>query len=146
MLALLGPLGALLGIEATSIKDRVKRQAVLWGSVGALGLIAISFILVATNTALTYAVGPVIAPLIIAGAAILAALVIYGIFHFRETMEAKKDEEKKRSAEMTALVTTAVITAIPLILPTLRRVGVPTASAAAAVYSLLQSKAFRHHE
>lgn len=146
MLALLGPLGALLGIEAASIKDRVKRQAVLWGSVGALGLIAVAFILVAINTALTYIVGPVIAPLLIAVAAILVALVIYGVFHFRETMEAKRDEEKKRSAEMTALITTAVITAIPLILPTLKRVGVPTASAAAAVYSLLQSKAFRRDD
>ena len=146
MLALLGPLGALLGIEAASIKDRVKRQAVLWGSVGALGLIAVAFILVAINTALTYVVGPVIAPLLIAVAAVLVALVIYGVFHFRETMEAKRDEEKKRSAEMTALITTAVITAIPLILPTLKRVGVPTASAAAAVYSLLQSKAFRRDD
>ena len=146
MLALLGPLGALLGIEAASIKDRVKRQAVLWGSLGALGLIAVAFILVAINTALTYLVGPVIAPLIIAGAAILIGLVVYGVFHFRETMEAKRDEEKKRSAEMTALVTTAVITAIPLVLPMLKKVGVPTASAAAAACSLLQSKAFRRDD
>lgn len=146
MLALLGPLGALLGIEAASIKDRLKRQTILWASVGALGLVAVAFILVAINTALAYAVGPVIAPLIIAGAAILIGLVIYGVFHFRETMEAKRDEEKKRSAEMTALITTAVITAIPLILPTLKKVGVPTASAAAAFYSLLQSKAFRRDD
>lgn len=146
MLALLGPLGALLGIEAGSFKERIKRQALLWGSVGALGLIAIAFILVAINTALTYALGPVIAPLVIAGAAILIAVAVYGVFHFRETMEAKRDEEQKRSAEMTALVTTAVITAIPLILPTLKKVGVPTASAAAAAYSLLQSKAFRRDD
>jgi hypothetical protein len=146
MLALLGPLGALLGIEAASMKDRLKRQAILWTSVGALGLIAVAFMLVAINTALAYAVGPVIAPLMIAGAAILIGLATYGIFHFRETMEAKRDEDRKRSAEMTALVTTAVITAIPLILPTLKKVGVPTASAAAAAYSLLQSKAFRRHD
>ena len=34
MLALLGPLGALLGLEAASIKDGLKRQAVLWGTLG----------------------------------------------------------------------------------------------------------------
>lgn len=143
MLALLGPLGALLGLEAASIKDKLKRQAILWGLLGVLGLIALIFILVAANTALTYAVGPIIAPLIIAGAALLIALVVWGVFHFRETVENKREAEKKRSAEVTALVTTAAITAIPLILPMLKKAGVPTASAAAAAYSLLQSKAFR---
>ena len=143
MLALLGPLGALLGLEAASIKDKLKRQAILWGLLGVLGLIALIFILVAANTALTYAVGPIIAPLIIAGTALLIALVVWGVFHFRETVENKREAEKKRSAEVTALVTTAAITAIPLILPMLKKAGVPTASAAAAAYSLLQSKAFR---
>ena len=54
-----------------------------------------------------------------------------------------KDAEKKRSAEVTALITTAAITAIPLILPTLKRAGLPAGAAAAAIYSLLQTKAFR---
>lgn len=145
MLALLGPLGALLGIEAASIKDKLKRQAVLWGTLGALGLVAVTFILVSINSALTLAVGPIIAPLIIAGAALLIGIVVFLIFHFRETVEAKQEAEKKRSAEVTALVTTAAITAIPLILPTLKRIGVPTGAAAAAVYSLLQSKAFHRN-
>ncbi len=143
MLALLGPLGALLGIEAASIKDKLKRQAILWGTLGVLGLIALTFILVATNTALTYAVGPVVAPLIVAGAALLVGIVIFLIFHFRETMEAHNEAEKKRQAEMTALITTAAITAIPLIVPTLKKVGVPLGGVAAATYSLMRSKAFR---
>jgi 4-hydroxybenzoate polyprenyltransferase len=146
MLALLGPIAALLGIEATSFKDRLKRQAVLWGTLGALGIIAVAFVLVAVNTALAYAVGPVVAPLIIAGAALLVGIVVFLIFHFRETVEAHNDAEKKRRAEMTALITTAAITAIPLILPTLKRIGVPAGGAAAAVYSLLQSKAFRRDD
>jgi putative Ca2+/H+ antiporter (TMEM165/GDT1 family) len=146
MLALLGPLGALLGLEAASIKDRFKRQAVLWGTLGALGLIAVVFVLVAINTALTYAVGPIVAPLIIAGAALLIGVLVFLIFHLRETVEAHNDAEKKRRAEVTALITTAAITAIPLILPTLKKVGVPAGGMAAAAYSLLQSKAFRHHD
>jgi hypothetical protein len=143
MLALLGPLGALLGLEAQSLKDRFKRQAVLWGTLAALGLIAAIFVLVAINTALTYAVGPIVAPLIIAGAALLIGIVVFLVFHFRETVEAHNDAEKKRRAEVTALITTAAITAIPLILPTLKKVGVPAGGVAAAAYSLLNSKAFR---
>ena len=143
MLALLGPLGALLGLEAASLKDRFKRQAILWGTLGALGIVAIAFVLVAVNSALTLAVGPIIAPLIIAGAALLSGIVVFLIFHFRETVEAHNDAEKKRRAEVTALITTAVITAIPLILPTLKKIGVPAGGVAAAAYSLLQSKAFR---
>ena len=101
----------------------------------------------AVNTALTFAVGPVIAPLIIAGAALFIGIVVFLIFHFRETVEAHKDAEKKRSAEMTALITTAAITAIPLILPTLRTVGVPAGGmAAAAIFSLLQAKALRRDD
>jgi len=143
MLALLGPLGALLGLEAASLQDRFKRQAILWGTLGALGLIAIAFVLVAINNALTLAVGPIVAPLIIAGAALLIGIVVFLIFHFRETVEAHNDAEKKRRAEVTALITTVAITAIPLILPTLKKVGVPAGGVAAAIYSLLQSKAFR---
>lgn len=143
MLAILGPLAALAGVEITSLKGRLIRQAILVGSLAALGLVAISFILISINTALAYAVGPVIAPLIIAGAALLIALVVYLIFHIRETMEQKREAEKQRSAEMTALITTAAITAIPLILPTLKKVGLPAGGAAAAIYSLLQAKALR---
>jgi hypothetical protein len=146
MLALLAPLGALLGIEAASIKDKLKRQAILFGTLGVLGIIALSFVLIAINNALTFAVGPIIAPLIIAGAALLVGLVVYAVFHFRATLEAHNDAEKARRAEVTALITTAAITAIPLILPTLKRVGVPAGGAAAAIFSLLQSKAFRDRD
>lgn len=146
MLALLAPLGALLGIEAASIKDKLKRQAILFGTLGALGIIALSFVLIAINNALTFAVGPIIAPLIIAGAALLVGLVVYAVFHFRATLEAHNDAEKARRAEVTALITTAAITAIPLVLPTLKRVGVPAGGAAAAIFSLLQSKAFRDRD
>ena len=146
MLALLAPLGALLGIEAASIKDKLKRQAILFGTLGVLGIIALSFVLIAINNALTFAVGPIIAPLIIAGAALLVGLFVYAVFHFRATLEAHNDAEKARRAEVTALITTAAITAIPLILPTLKRVGVPAGGAAAAIFSLLQSKAFRDRD
>jgi predicted tellurium resistance membrane protein TerC len=143
MLAILGPLAALVGLEVDTLKDRFQRQAMLWGILGALGIVSVSFILVAINSALTYAVGPVIAPLIIAGAALIIAITVYLIFSFRDSIEKQKEAEKKHNAEMTALITTAAITAIPLILPTLKKVGLPAGGAAAAVYSLLQAKALR---
>lgn len=143
MLAILGPLAALVGVELDSLQDRLKRQAILWATLAVLGLVAVTFILVAINTALTYAVGPVIAPLMIAGAALLVALAVYLVFHIRETMEHRRQAEKKRSAEMTALVTTAAITALPLVLPTLKKVGLPAGAVAAAIFSLLQAKALR---
>ena len=66
MLAILAPLLSLLGIEAATITDGLKRQAIVWGIIGALGLVFATFVLVAVNSALTYSFGPVIAPLIIA--------------------------------------------------------------------------------
>jgi uncharacterized membrane-anchored protein len=143
MLALLGPLGALLGLEAASIKDRLQRQALMWGSLGVLGIIAIVSILVAINTALALTVGPIIAPLIIAGAALLIGIAVFLIFHFRDTAEARRDAEKKRSAEVTALITTAAITALPLILPMIKKVGLPAGGAAAAIFSLMHARALR---
>lgn len=146
MLALLGPLSALLGIEATSIKAKLKRQAALWGLLGALGLIAVAFLLIAINSALTYTVGPIVAPLIIAGAALFLGVVVFLIFQFRETLEAKNEADKKRSAEITALITTAAITALPLILPTLKKVALPAGGLAASVYALTRSRTSRVHD
>jgi predicted phage tail protein len=140
MLAILAPLASLLRLELSAIQARIKRQAVLWGTLGVLGLVAATFVLVSINTALTFAVGPVVAPLIIAGAALLIGIIVFLVFHLRETMEARQEAERKHNAEVTALVTTAAITALPLILPTLKKVGVPAGSALAAAYSLFGSR------
>ena len=80
MLAVLTPLLSLLGVEASSMTANLKRKAILWGLIGALGLVFLSFLLVAADSALAYAVGPVIAPLIIAVAAALIALAISLVF------------------------------------------------------------------
>ncbi|MBN9307649.1 MAG: hypothetical protein BGO82_14410 [Devosia sp. 67-54] len=138
MLAVLAPLLSLLGIEAASITAGVKRQAIIWGLIGALGVVFAAFVLVAINTALAYAVGPVIAPLIIALAAALIALVIFLVAHIQDGIAAKRDAEKKKGAEMTALVTTAIITAVPLILrsPLFKQIGLPAGAALASALLL----------
>ena len=146
MLAVLGPLLSLLGIEAASITANAKRQAIVWGTIGALGVVFVAFLLVAANSALTYAVGPVIAPLIIAVVAALIALIIYLVAHLQDGIAARRKAEQQKSAEMTALVTTAIITAVPLILrsPLVKEIGIPAGAALAS--ALMLRKDDRHHK
>jgi ABC-type transport system involved in multi-copper enzyme maturation permease subunit len=144
MLAVMGPLLALLGVEAQSITDNVKRQAIVWGLIGGMGAVFVAFVLVAINAALSYAVGPVIAPLIIAVVAALIGVGVFLVAHIQDGIVAKREAEKKKSAEMTALITTAIVTAVPLILRSslVRNLG------GAAVASALMSRRddHRHHK
>jgi hypothetical protein len=143
VLAILAPLASLLGIEVATLEARLKRKAVLWGMLATFGLIAVSFILVAMNSALTYAVGPVIAPLLIAGTALLLGVAVFLISHLREAREARLDAERKRSTEITSLAVTAAIAALPLLVPMLRKAIVPAGGALAAAYALLSEKTAR---
>lgn len=140
MLAVMGPLLALLGIEADTISANVKRQAIVWGLMGVLGLVALAFLLVALNSALAYSFGPVVAPLLIAVAAGVIAIAVFLIAQIQDTIAARQAAEKKKQAEMTALVTTAIITAVPLILRSslFRGIGLP--AGAALVSALLLRK------
>ena len=134
MLAVLTPLLSLLGLEAAEITGTLKRRAITWGAIGALGVVAIGFILVAINAALSNALGPVVAPLIIAIVALVAALAVFLVMHLIELNEARRAAEKKRSTELTALITTAAVTAIPLLLrsPLIRDLGIPAGAALAS--------------
>lgn len=147
MLAILAPLLSLAGIEAASVTANLKRQIIVWGIVAALGVVVMAFLLVAANTALSYAVGPVIAPLIIAVAATLAALTVFLVAHLQDNIAARQAAEKQKKAEITALATTALITAIPLILRSslFKEIGLP-AGAALASALLLREPHDRHHK
>ncbi len=136
MLAVLTPLLSLLGLEAAEITGTLKRRAITWGAIGALGVVAVGFVLVAINAALSNALGPVVAPLIIAIVALVVAIAIFLVMHIVELNEAKRVAEKKRSTEITALITTAAITAIPLLLrsPLFRDLGIPAGAALASSF------------
>jgi hypothetical protein len=142
MLAVMGPLLALLGVEAESITANVKRQAIVWGLIGGMGAVFVAFVLVAINAALSYAVGPVIAPLIIAVVAALIGVGVFLIAHIQDGIVAKREAEKKKSAEMTALITTAIVTAVPLIL---RSNLAKSLGGAALASALMLRKDDRHH-
>lgn len=146
MLAVLAPLLSLLGLEADELKRRFKRQGIVWALMASLGIIGIAFLCVALNSALTLAVGPVIAPLIIAVGALLLALATFLIAQLVEHAEARRLAEKKRSAEVTNIITAAAITAIPLLLksPLIKDLGIPAAAALGSALWFGKSDDRRH--
>ena len=115
-MAFLGPLAALLGIEVDALIERLKRNATTIAVVAFLALIGVVFLLVAANVALTELVGPLFAPLILAGVAILAAAIVWFSADAAEKRRARRSAERKRSTDTTALITTAALTALPLAL------------------------------
>ena len=135
---LLTALASILGIEVTVLIDRLRKNAVAWAAIGGFGLIALTFLLVAAHTALVDQVGPLWAPLIIAGAALLVALVIFIVMRVREGMARREQAQRRRATETTALATTAAITALPMLLksPLVRNIGLPLGGALAVLYFL----------
>jgi uncharacterized integral membrane protein len=138
MLALLYPIASLLGIEAGELVERVKKNSALWGAIALFGAIALVFGLIAAHTSLAFWVGPVYAPLIIAAASALIALAIYLVSHVIAEIAHRREVQRRRSAETTALVTTATVTALPLLMksPLMKQIGLPIGGALAALYLL----------
>lgn len=130
---LLVPLAALLGIEVEAITDRVKRLAIINAVIATLGLIALVFLLIAAYLALADMFTPIISALIIAGVALALALAVYLGMQIAEGAYRRRLAERKRSNETSAFVTTAALTALPVILrsPALRTIGIPLAALAA---------------
>ncbi|MEO6395538.1 MAG: hypothetical protein ABIO40_06470 [Devosia sp.] len=143
MLALLAPLASLLGIETEALMARLRRQAIVWTVVGIFLVVAVCFFLAAATAALSLQFGPVVAPLMLGGAALVIALLIYLVFELRASHARRVREEKRDSNERTALLTTAAISAVPLLLksPLLRKIGLPLGGTLAAAYLLTRSSA-----
>ena len=131
-------IASMLGIEVNEFVARFRQDAVVWGTVGALALVAVVFVLVAANAALTAWIGPIYAPLAIAGTAALIGAIVYLVHASVVAKERRREAEQRRAAERTALITTAASTALPLLLksPLVRRFGLPAAGAIAAFYLL----------
>jgi apolipoprotein N-acyltransferase len=134
MLAVLAPLLSLVGLEAGDLTVRLKRQAMVWAIMAGFGIIGIAFLCVAIDSALTLVVGPIVAPLIIAVAAILLALATFLAAQLVDHAHARRMAERKKSADVTSLITAAAITAVPLILrsPLMKEIGIPAGAALAS--------------
>jgi hypothetical protein len=142
MLSLLGPLASILGIEVGEMVERLKQNGVLWGAILLFALVAFVFLLVGANGALGLWVGPLWAPFVMAGGAALVALVVYVATRISAHVAHSKEVQRRRSAETTALVTTAAVTAVPLLFgsPLMKRIGLPLGGALAALFILMKTR------
>lgn len=127
------PLAALLGIEVHSITERVRNTIIVNALVVVLGLAGVSFLVAAVYIALAEALGPIYAALTLSAAFLVLALAIYLGSQIGEGRRRRELAEKRRSTETSAFVTTAAITALPVLLrsPMLRTLGLPAAALAA---------------
>lgn len=142
------PLASILGIEVDELVGRLKKNAIAWSAVALFGLIGLAFILVALANAATLAWGPVVGPLLIALGAIVIALVIWATMAVLEGIARRKAAERRHAQEKTALVTTAALTALPIVLqsPLMRKVGIPVGGALAAAFLLSKSNGHKADE
>jgi cell division protein FtsW (lipid II flippase) len=132
-MGLLAPLAALLGLEAGSLLDRAKTAAILYGLMAGCLVLAIGFLIGAGYMALANLWSPIIAALVIAGGFLVIALAIYLGSLISERSRRRELAEKRRSSESGAFITTAALTALPMLSksPWLLRLGIPAAAIAA---------------
>lgn len=130
---LLMPLAALLGIEVEAITDRVKGLVIANAVMIVLGMIGLGFLIAAGYIALADALSPLYAALILAAAFLALALAVYLGMKVGETRHRRELATKRRSTETSAFVTTAALTALPVLLksPLVRTLGLPAAAIAA---------------
>lgn len=130
---LLVPLAALLGIEVEAITDRVKATILVNAAMVLFGLAGLVFLLIAGFIALGDVVGPIYAALIFGGGFLLLALAVYLGSRIGESRHRREVVKKRRSSETGAFVTTAALTALPVLLrsPLVRTLGLPAAALAA---------------
>jgi len=135
------PLASLLGLEVDQLADRLKRHAIAWGAVGLFVLIGLVYLLVALHAAASLWLGPVLGPLALAGGALLLAGALALGMKAATALSERRRNDKKRSAERTALVTSAAVSALPMLpmlikSPLVRQLGLPLGGALAALYLL----------
>ncbi|WP_108397055.1 hypothetical protein [Devosia submarina] len=132
---LLVPLAALLGFEADAVKERFKRTLMGNAIMAMLAVIGVCFLLVAAFFALSAAIGPIYAALVLAGVFLLAAFAVHLTLRASAVREHRAALEKRRSSEAGAFATTAALTALPVVLksPAIRTLFLPAAVVAAIV-------------
>lgn len=139
---LIAALGALFGLEASTLLERIRQSSMLYASIGAFALVGAVFLLIALHAWLALLWGPVFAPLAIGGAGIVIAALIWGVAALMRDRKVVREREKQRASEATALMTTAAVSALPLLMKStaLRKYGIPAAGAAAVLWFLFRDK------
>lgn len=132
-MGLLAPLAALLGLEVEGLTARAKSAVIVYGLIGLCLLIAMGFLLAAGFMALSDLVGAILASLIMAGGFLILALAVYLGSLIGHSRRQRQLAERRRASETGAFLTTAAITALPILArsPLLVRLGLPAAVIAA---------------
>jgi hypothetical protein len=130
---LLAPLAGLLGIEVEAITERVRNAVIVNAVMIVLGLAGLGFLLAAGFLALAEALGGIYAALIFAGGFLLLTLAVYLGARIAEGRHRRDLANRRRSSDTGAFVTTAALTALPILLksPAVRTIGLPAAAIAA---------------
>lgn len=129
----LAPLAALLGIEVETITERLRNTIILNAVMIGLALAGVVFLVAAGFFALADLYGPIYASLILAGVFLMLALAVYLGSRIGQGRRRREAANKRRSSETGAFITTAALTALPVVLksPLLRTVGLPAVAIAA---------------
>ena len=135
---LLALVASVLGIEVDELLAHFKRNAMAWLAVALFALTGFVFLLVALNAWLTELWGPIVAPLAIGAAGLVVAGGIWATIAIIDSIARHRSAQRRNSAEKTALVTTAALTAVPLLLKSdlMKKIGIPIGGALAAAYLL----------
>ncbi|ODT82803.1 MAG: hypothetical protein ABS76_07045 [Pelagibacterium sp. SCN 64-44] len=139
-MGLIAPLAGLLGLEVESVVARARAAAIIYGLIALFLLTAAIFLMIAAYLALADQFGPIVAALVLAGAFALLALAVYAGALIGRGRQQKAVAERRRASETGAFVTTAALTALPVLLrsPLIVRLGLP--AAAIAAFALLRDQ------
>lgn len=129
----LAPLASLLGIEVEHAVARARATAIVTGLIVVLLIAAFAFLTVAGYLALADLFNPPVAALMLSGLLLVLALAVYAGALIGRGQQERTRQEKRRAGETGAFLTSAAITALPLIArsPAILRLGVPAAAIAA---------------
>ncbi|WDR05003.1 hypothetical protein PSQ90_11950 [Devosia rhodophyticola] len=130
---ILAPLAGLLGIQLETLTDNVKRTLIVGVLIGLFVAIALGFALAAGYIALADKFSPLTAALTISGGALILAMAVYLGSLIGQGSRKRQEAERRRSSESSALITSAAISALPLLLRSslARKIGFPLAAVAA---------------
>ena len=130
---LLTPLTALFGIEVEAITERVRNAIIVNAVMIGLALVGVSFLVAAGFFALANLYCIIYAALICAAAFLVLALAVFLGTRIGENRHRRELADKRRSSETGAFVTTAALTALPVLMksPTMRTIGLPAIALAA---------------
>jgi threonine/homoserine/homoserine lactone efflux protein len=130
---LLSSLAGLLGFELETITEQAKRKLIAGAVMAVLGLFGLIFLVIAGFLAVAEQLGPIIAALIFGGTFLLLTLAVYLGTRIGESKRQREAAERRRSSQTSTFLTSAAITALPLLLksPWLRTLGLPAAALAA---------------